>query len=273
VIIATTAQPQLLEPCLDALAQTTYEDFEVLLLVDKAHSAIPERAALLTRVCNNKIRVLTYPARSFNYSWVNNWGAEQALGKLLCFLNDDTELITPKWLDYLVARVSLDRVAAAGPMLYYPDQTIQHAGVILGLGGIAGHACVHEPRGSHGYFGRAHLEQDVSCVTAACMLVRRDVFHGLNGFDEELPVSYNDVDLCIRIRQAGWRIIWTPTVELVHRESASSGRHDAKHRANEYLRDVKTMRQRWALILDADPFYNRNLSLERQYEFAFPPRR
>jgi GT2 family glycosyltransferase len=272
VIIATTAQSHLLERCLDSLRQTTYESYEVLLLVNESHRALPERAELLSRVAGDRIKVLAYPDQPFNYSRVNNWGAERASGTLLCFLNDDTELVTPEWLDHLVARVSLDRVAAAGPMLYFPDQTIQHSGVILGLGGVAGHACVHEPRGSRGYFGRGCLEQDVSCVTAACMLVRGHVFGELNGFDEELPVAYNDVDLCIRIRKAGWRILWTPAVELIHQESASLGRHDSKERAWQHLRDIRTLRGRWAPAIDADPFYNRNLSLERQYELAFPPR-
>src|SRR5206468_3549384 len=135
--------------------------------------------------------------------------------------------ISPDWLTRLVARVSLPGVAAAGPILFYPDNTIQHAGVILGLGGVAGHACHGLPRGASGYGGRACREQDVSCVTAACMVVRTAVFREFGGLDEKFAVAYNDVDLCLRLREAGWRIIWTPTAELYHRESASTGRHDS----------------------------------------------
>jgi O-antigen biosynthesis protein len=275
ILIATTARPALLEPCLDSLLKrTSYGSFEVLLLVNEIHTRLSERADLLRRLTeNSQVRVLAYPDRPFNYSWVSNWGAGQGSSDVLCFLNDDTEVITGDWLEHLVARVLLPDVAAAGPMLYYPNDTIQHAGVILGLGGgVAGHACHREPRGSRGYFGRACLEQDVSCVTAACLVIRREVFNALHGFDETMPLAYNDVDLCIRLRQAGWRIIWTPTAELYHRESASFGRHDSGERAEQFLRDVALMRQRWGPVLDADPFYNRNLSLDRPYKLAFPPR-
>jgi GT2 family glycosyltransferase len=274
VLIPTTATPTLLEPCLGSvLARTTYENFEVLLLVNEIERNEPGRAELLRRVAERPgVRVLLYSDRPFNYSWVNNRGADQASGKILCFLNDDTEVITSDWLEHLVARVSLPGVAAAGPMLYYPDHTIQHAGVILGLGGIAGHACHQETGGGRGHFGRACLEQDVSCVTAACMVIRSEVFRELHGFDEAMPVAYNDVDLCIRLRKAGWRIIWTPMVELYHHESASLGRHDSSERAAQFSRDVALMRQRWGPILEADPYYNRNLSLDRAYKLAFPPR-
>jgi GT2 family glycosyltransferase len=274
IIIATTARPALLKPCLDSLLKrTSYGNFEVLLLVNEGHTRLSERADLLRRLTERSpVRVLAYPDQPFNYSWVNNWGAGQVSSDVLCFLNDDTEVITGDWLHHLVGRVSLPGVAAAGPMLYYSDDTIQHAGVILGLGGVAGHACHGEPMGAHGYFGRACLEQDVSCVTAACMAIRHEVFHELGGFDEALPIAYNDVDLCIRLRKAGWRIIWTPMVELYHHESASIGRHDSGPRAEQFSCAVALMRQRWGSILDSDPFYNRNLSLERPYKLAFPPR-
>jgi hypothetical protein len=157
-------------------------------------------------------------------------------------------------------------------MLYYPDGTIQYAGVVLGLGGVAGHACVCEPRGSKGYCGRACLEQDVSCVTAACIAIRARVFRTLGGFDDKMPLAYNDVALCLRLRSAGWRIIWTPAAELVHRESASLGRHNEGPRADQFKRDVALMRQRWGSLLQADPFYNRNLSLKEVYRLSFPPR-
>ena len=194
---------------------------------------------------------------------------------LICLLNDDTEIISADWLENLVARVQLPDVAAVGPLLLYPDGTIQHAGVILGIGnsGVAGHPFARLRKGHFGYFGRAALEQDLSCVTAACMLLRRDVFESVNGFNEQLAIAYNDVDLCIRLRSAGSRIIWTPAVELYHYESASVGRHDAPQRKELFERERKLMRQLWGTVLDNDPFYSPNLSLTSQYyELAFPPR-
>jgi O-antigen biosynthesis protein len=276
VLIATTARPDLVEPFLQSLFERTrYDNWEVMLLVNESVRQLPERSALLNKVVERpNVRIVEYPDRPFNYSWVNNLGAAQASGDVLCFLNDDTEVIATDWLDQLIARVALPQVGAVGPILYYPDGTIQHAGVILGLGpsGIAGHACHHEPRGSQGYFGRACLEQDVSCVTAACMAIRAEAFRAVGGFDEAMPLAYNDVDLCLRLRAAGWRIIWTPAAELVHHESASLGRHDMGDRAEQYARDIALMRQRWQSILNADPFYNRNLSLEHEYKLGFPPR-
>ena len=221
---------------------------------------------------DSRVRVLAYRDLPFNYPWVNNWGAGQMSGDLLCFLNDDTMVVTPDWIERLAARLSLPGVAVAGPMLYYPDDTIQHAGVILGLGGIAGHPCQGLPKGSCGYFGRACLEQDVSCLTAACMMTRSSVFRDLGGFDETLAVAFNDVDLCVRARAAGWRIIWTPSVELYHRESTSIGRHDSRERANQFAKEVALMRKRWGSALDCDPFYNPNLSLMHAFHLAFPPR-
>jgi O-antigen biosynthesis protein len=275
IVIATTAQPALLEPCLKSLFErTTYRNFEIILVVAKHVRQKAERDALLLRYGQQQsLRIVEYPDQPFNYSWTINHGAAQAFGDVLCFLNDDTEVITSNWLEQLVARLSLPGVAAAGPMLYYPDGSIQHAGVILGLSGIAGHACSREPRGGTGYFGRACLEQDVSCVTAACLAVRTDVFRAVGGFDEAIPLSYNDVDLCIRIRAAGWRIIWTPAAELIHHESASLGAHDVGPRAAQFARDAALMRQRWSSVLNTDPFYNPNLSLENAYTLAFPPRR
>jgi GT2 family glycosyltransferase len=228
---------------------------------------------MLTKFADtSRIRVLVYPDRPFNYSWVNNWGANQASGSLLCFLNDDTRLITPDWLEQLAARVSLPGVAAVGPMLLYPDETIQHAGVILGLNGVAGHACHGLPIGDCGYFGRACLEQDVSCLTAACLMMRKNVFKDVGEFDEELPIAFNDVDLCLRLRAAGWRLVWTPAVKLYHHESASVGKHDSHERRNEFPQAVKLMRQRWGSALDSDPYYSPNLSLRRAFHLAFPPR-
>ncbi len=274
ILVPTTARPELLRTCArSVLDRSSYDNFELLLLVDDTHRAVPERTALLEQLAaDRRVRALSYPPRPFNYSWVNNFGAAQARGSLLCLLNDDTEVITTDWLEKLVARVTLPKVAAAGPMMVRRDGTIQHAGVILGLGGAAAHAFTHEPRGSPGYFGRAGLEQDLSCVTAGCMLLRKDVFEAVARFDERFAVAFNDVDLCLRIRAAGWRILWTPAVELYHDESASVGRTDAPQRAAQFAGEIALLRQLWGPQLDADPFYNPNLSLAYPFTLACPPR-
>jgi glycosyltransferase involved in cell wall biosynthesis len=274
ILIPTTGNPALFGPCLESiLKRTTYDNFEVLVLVNQVQFTHRERAATLAlATADARVKIRSYSDRPFNYSWINNWGARQAQGEFLLLLNDDTEIISADWIEKLIARVSFSGVGAAGPMMYYADNTIQSAGVILGIGGIAHHVFSGEPRGATGYFGRACLEQDFSCITAACMAIRKDLFFQVGGFDEKLPAAFNDVDLCMRLRQAGWRIIWTPTVELYHKESKSLGRHDAGVRAKQHLADIALMRMRWGPLLDSDPYYNRNLSLRYSYELAFPPR-
>ena len=274
ILVPTTGDRQLLQPCLTSLlSRTAYANYEVLLLVNEQHHSRLEGGSPLPALTADRVRTLWYPHRPFNYSWVNNWGAAHASGQLLCFLNDDTTVRTSDWLGRLVARTCLPGVAAAGPLLLYPNGTIQQAGVILGLGGIAGHACQGLAGDDSGYLDRARLEQDVSCLTAACLVMRKSAFQEVGGFDEALPIAYNDVDLCLRLRQGGWRLIWTPTAELYHHESASAGRHDSSARRAEFKSAVALMRKRWATTLDQDPYYNRNLSLRSAYHLAFPPRR
>jgi GT2 family glycosyltransferase len=277
ILIPTTGNREMLEPCLRSLlAAVRYEEMEILLLVDESHVGnLQWLTAIMEMASRVYLRVRPYSvSTSFNYSWVNNWGARQALGDLLCFLNDDTVVITPDWLERLAVRAILPGVAAAGPMLYYPNDTIQHAGIILGIGAanVAGHACCGLARGSAGYLGRAQREQDVSGVTAACMVMRKDLFLSVGGFDERLPVAFNDVDLCLRVRARGWRIIWTPTVELYHRESVSVDKAGARKRVREFSNAVAFMRKHWGAQLTQDPYYSPNLALTREFDLAFPPR-
>jgi cellulose synthase/poly-beta-1,6-N-acetylglucosamine synthase-like glycosyltransferase len=261
---------------LDSLLKTTtYSNYAILLLVSEASYEISEQRLFLEKICHDpRVRVHTYSNRPFNFSWVNNWGASLTRAPILVFMNDDTEVITPQWLDRLVARVMLPGVAAAGAMLYYPNNTIQHAGVILGSGGVANHAFRHLPRGDGGYFARAAIDQDLSCVTAGCMAIRREVFEAVGGFDERLAIAFNDVDLCMRIKQAGGRIVWTPSAELYHRESVSLGSHNSPQRAGRFKMETDFMLQHWGDSLLMDPAYNPNLSIQggRMFQLSFPPR-
>ena len=159
----------------------------------------------------------------FNYSRLNNRGVELSRGSLIALLNNDVEVINDDWLSEMVSRAMQSDVAMVGARLWYPNGTIQHGGVILGAGGIAGHAHVGLRRDEPGYFARAHLAQDVSAVTTACALVKRELYLQVGGFDENLAVTFNDVDFCLRLREAGYRIVWTPYAELIHHESASRG--------------------------------------------------
>ena len=274
VVIPTTGELRFLTTCLDGLLNATdYPRLTVLLVLSRDVMAIPERRSYLDRVAlDPRVRLLLYDHRAFNFSWVNNMAASQVSDELICFLNDDTEPIAREWLASMVGHVLQDGVGAVGAKLYYPGGTIQHAGVGLGLGGVADHLHKSLPRDAAGYFGRAVLDQDLSCVTAGCLLMRRGIFDSIGGFDEAFAVAFNDVDLCIRVRAAGWRIVWTPAAELYHHESISLGRHNSPARSSLFEREVLMLGERWGALLEHDPHYNPNLSLERQWEPAFPPR-
>jgi glycosyltransferase involved in cell wall biosynthesis len=276
IIMPTTLRNRVTPRCLrSVLNKTRYDNFELVLVATKsdlaAHSASMKFARMLR---DPRVRTLGYEASTFNFSWVNNFGAAKTRGELLCFLNDDIEVINPDWLTQLVARICLDGVAAAGPILYYPSDLIQQAGVLLGVGGVADHAFRNEERGQIGYFARAALDQDYSCLTAACLLVRRDRFEAVGGFDPTLPAAFNDIDFCIRLRRTGGRIVWTAAAQMCHYESVTFGAHNSSERADQFARDTDAMRERWRDILDNDPSYNPNLSLDpkRQFQLAAPPR-
>jgi GT2 family glycosyltransferase len=274
IIVPTTLRNAVTRRCLQSvLSRTRYRDFELLLVAAEPDLAAG-RAAFADLIGDARVRTLGYEAAPFNYSRINNLGAAQARGSLLCFLNDDVEVMSEGWLAQLVARVSLAGVGAAGPMLYYPSNLIQHAGILLGVDGVADHAFRNVERGQIGYFARAALDQDYSCLTAACLLVRRETFEAVGGFDLALPVAFNDVDLCLRMRRAGARLVWTPAAQMVHHESATLGAPDSAARSAQFERDIALMRSRWGPILDNDPAYNPNLSLEREHQFqlAAPPR-
>lgn len=276
IIIPTTCKLEFLRPCLEGvLRRTSYPDFEVLLVVNNIRQDLPEQRGYLGTVRTRpQVRVLVYEDRPFNFSRVNNWAVGQARGELVCFLNDDTEVIGSEWLSAMVGHILQDRVGAVGAMLFYPDDRIQHAGVVLGAGGVAAHNYGGRRRGISGYHDRALINQDVSCVTAACMLVRRDVFLDVGGYEEALGVAFNDVDLCLRLSEAGWRIVWTPSAELYHRESVSIGRHDVGEREEEWKFAWNLMRSLWSEQLISDSHYSPNLSLDplQLWEPSFPPR-
>ena len=274
-IVIPTAIKTFVPRCISSvLKHTTYPDLEVIVMVDESHVETAAQKKFLEHLrADRRVRLTLYRDQPFNYSRTNNRAVALTDAPVICLLNDDVEVITRDWLERLVARVQLEGVGAVGPMLYYPHDCIQHAGVVLGIGGIAGHQFLNMPRGSAGYFGRALLEQDLSCVTAACMVIRREAFEGAGGFNEDLAIAFNDVDLCVRVRRKGWRILWTPTVEMYHHESASLGKHNAPQRQALFEQEIKLMRRMWGEILDADPFFNPNLSLATPYyTLAFPPR-
>lgn len=278
IIIPTHNGYEMLRTCLDSLrGRTDYPNYEIIVVNHQSDD--PTILKYFKTLNAEGVRVIDYEGE-FNFSAINNFAVQHAEGTLLAFLNNDLEIINADWLREMVSQALRPEIGAVGAMLYFPDDTVQHAGVILGIGGlhgtpsIAGHAFKDLPRGSEGQFNRLRLVQNYTAVTAACMVVRRDVFESVGGYDaESLPVAFNDVDLCLRLHAAGYRNLWTPHAELYHHESASRGVEDSPDKIERFGREVKIMRDRWARVLDRDPAYNPNLTnLYQDFTFATPPR-
>ncbi len=272
IVVPTRDRADLLSRCVDSILNITdYPDYEVI-VVDNG-SEDPDAKALLSSLRSEpRIKVIEYCV-PFNFSTIVNHGVQHATGELLCLLNNDTEVIAASWLRDMAATAVIPGNGAVGAMLYYPDETVQHAGVVLGLGGVAGHIMSRMERGLSGYMARGWVAQNMSAVTAACLMVRKSLYEDVQGFDEELAVAFNDIDFCLRLLERGYRNVWLPHVELYHHESASRGEEDSPEKLRRFNAEVQEMMSRWGHLLDDDPAYNPNLALDQgMYNLAFPPR-
>ena len=262
VIIPNKDHTDDLELCLFSMTRkSTYRNYEILIVENNSekeetfeyYKKLPDRYP--------KARVLTWE-KEFNYSAINNFAAKEAKGEYLLFLNNDVEILTPDWMEEMLQNCQQENVAAVGAKLYYPDDTIQHAGVVLGLGGIAGHIMCRASKEDPGYFGRMISVQEISAVTAACMMVKKSDFDAVGGLDETFQVAFNDIDLCMKFRAAGKKIIFTPYAELYHYESKSRGLEDTPEKQFRFDKEVKRFQEKWAQQLEMeDPYYSPNLSV------------
>jgi GT2 family glycosyltransferase len=261
IVICTRDHEALLRTAVESIhTLSTYSNYE-LVIVDNG-SRNPQAVAYLASLAAQPgIRVIRDDS-PFNYSRLNNHAVVHCRGEVLCLLNDDIEVLTPDWIEEMVSFAMKPDVGAVGARLWYPNGTLQHGGVIIGIGGVAGHAHLRLPKGQHGYFGRAVVQQELSAVTGACLMVRRAVFEEVGGLDEQIAVAFNDVDLCLRLRAAGYRNIWTPFAELIHHESVSRGREDNPEKIARFQREVRFMHERWGDVLTVDPHYNPNLTMQ-----------
>jgi O-antigen biosynthesis protein len=270
-IVIPTRDGTYLRRCVDSIRQrTTYPNFEIV-VVDNGSESHPVLEYL--RDLEPSLTIIRDDA-PFNYPEINNRAVGRARGEVVCLLNDDTEILGGDWLDEMVGQVMQEGVGAVGAMLYYPNGEIQHAGVILGIGGVAGHAMRTGDRLSVAGSGRIQLPRSMSAVTGACMVVRREAWEQVKGMDaRNLPVAFNDIDFCLRLIEAGWRVVWTPFAELLHHESISRGLDTEGERATRFAREIRYMKQRWGLKLRNDPAYNPNLTLQYEnFSLGWPPR-
>ncbi len=254
-----------LELCLKSVySLSTYKNFEVIVIENNSTQASTFEFYAEAQKKYPRLRVIRWE-REFNYSAINNFGFEHAKGEYVILLNNDIEILTPSWIEEMLMFTQRSDVGAAGMMLYYPDDTVQHAGVILGLGDVAGHSHKYFKRGDEGYFLRLTVAQNYSAVTAAAMMVKSSVYREVGGLEESYAVAFNDVDLCMKIRRAGYNIVWTPYAEAYHYESKSRGFEDNPEKIERFRGEINNFRSRWLPELEAgDPYYNPNLTHQRE---------
>lgn len=273
LIIPTRNSLDLVKQCIESIfAKTTYKNYEIL-IVDN-NSDDPKTLEYFASLAgDNRIRVLRDES-PFNYSALNNSAVLQARGEYVGLLNNDTEVISPGWLDEIMGLAIQPGVGAVGARLWYPNDTLQHGGVITGIGGVAGHSHKHLHKFDTGFFNRAQLIQTLSAVTAACLVINKSIYQEVGGLDEtNLRVAFNDVDFCLRVCEAGYRNVWTPYAELYHHESATRGYEDTPEKKMRFTGEILYMKKRWGELLMSDPAYSPNLTLDREdFSYAWPPR-
>ena len=264
LLIPTRDGYEILFKCITSiLEKTIYPNYEIIILDNETTDA-QTLAYFETLKVYDHIRILEYHY-PFNYSAINNFGVQHAKGEIIGLVNNDVEVISHHWLTEMVSHALREDIGAVGAMLYYDNETIQHAGVILGIGGVAGHSHKYFPRHSEGYFSRLKIIQNYSAVTGACLVVKKSLYLEVNGLNEQdLTVAFNDVDFCLKLLEKGYRNLWTPYVELYHHESISRGQEDNPVKIERFNNEVSFMKQKWNIILKGDKYYNSNLT--QQYE-------
>lgn len=263
LIIPTRDKVELLRGCIGSIRdKTTYENYEIIVVDNNSHEA--ETRAYFDEIeADPRISVLSYH-EPFNYSAINNFAVARTNGEIIGLINNDIEVIAEDWLTEMVSWANQSDIGCVGAKLYYGNDTIQHGGVITGVGGVAGHSHKYAPRNALGYFSRLKVVQNLSAVTAACMVVRRQVYEQVGGLNAaDLTVAFNDVDFCLRVRDAGYWNVWTPHAELYHLESVSRGAEDSPEKQVRAAKEIAYMKKRWSDLLE-DPFYSPNLSLDRE---------
>jgi len=273
IIVPTRNAVELLRTCITSVREKTqYANYEIL-LVDNGSDDPAALAYIASLAADPMIRVIR-DERPFNYSALNNRAAREARGELLLLLNNDIEVITPDWLGEMVGIAMQSDVGAVGARLWYPNDTLQHGGVVIGLGGVACHAHRGLPKGQRGYCFRAEVMQDFSAVTGACLMVKKSQFFEVGGLNEvDLAVAFNDIDLCLKLRERGYRNVWTPFAELYHHESISRGPENTPEKRARFKREIEYMQKHWEKWIAHDPAYSPNLTIAAEdFSFAWPTR-
>ena len=269
LLIPTKDGIDLLKQCIQSVQQKSSYKFYEILVVNN-NSLLAESHIYFDQLKREGIRVLDYP-HPFNFSAINNFAAAEARGEYLCLMNNDIEVQSSGWMEEMLSFAQLDHAGAVGARLWYPgNQGLQHCGVVVGLGGVAGHAHVGLKKNEKGYFGRPVLHHRCSAVTAACLMIKKSTYFAVGGMDEQIAVAFNDVDFCLRLGDAGYHCVYTPSAELIHHESATRGDDLSDENRNRFMGEEAFMKARWGERLNRDPFFSPNLSFSHT-DFRMAP--
>ena len=263
IIIPNKDYINTLKVCLNSLKKlTTYENYEIIVVENNSEES--ETFEYYKKIDGkDKIKVVYFPEKEFNYSKIINFGVKNSTGDYIIQLNNDTELMTPNWIQEMLGFAQREDVGAVGVELFYPDNTIQHAGIIIGIGGVAGHVFKNLPKGIHGYFSKDAMIQNLSAVTAACIMTPKSIYDDVDYMDEKFKVAFNDVDFCLKIREKGKLIVYNPFVQFKHYESKSRGFEDTPEKKERFQAEIDRFHDKWQSVLDkGDPYSNINLRLD-----------
>ena len=272
--------------CIQSLERASWSNYEVIIVENNSNE--PETFQYYKELCREQQEGAIYARGNlaggqpvmvvvwedgFNYSAINNFGASFAKGEYLVLLNNDIEILTTDWLEELLGNCQRPEVGIAGARLYYPDNTVQHAGIVMGIDGIAANMFPGLRRGQEGYFHKAAIQLNYSAVTAACLMVPTEIYQQVGGMEEKLAVAFNDVDFCLRVGKEGYLVVYDPFVEAYHYESKSRGKEDTKEKVRRFEQEIEFIRTRWIEVLkEGDPYYNPNFSLKR-CNYALKPQK
>lgn len=264
ILIPTRDRLDVLKPCIESiLTKTDYSKFEILILDNESKEIATQNyfTELLKR--DQRIKIIKCPGE-FNFSHINNIGVDHAAGEFIAMVNNDIEIIRGNWLAEMLSHAARDSIGCVGAKLLYPDGRIQHGGVVLGIGGVAGHSHLFKEGDAPGYFQKMHYVHEVSAVTAACLVVKKEIYLEVGGFDTSLKVAFNDVDFCLKVREAGFSNLLNPNAVLYHHESISRGYEDTPEKKTRFSREVSIMQSKWKDLLTTDPYYNPNFELDAE---------
>ena len=272
IIILTKNKYSFFKKCFESITnKTLYKNYEFIIIDNNSDE--PEILEYLLKISKYRNVKVIKDNREFNFSQLNNSAVKYANSEYLLFLNNDIEVISAEWLTEMVSFIIQPNIAIVGSKLLYPDNKVQHAGVIVGIGGVAGHSHKYYDTNDPGYFSRLNLVQNLSAVTGACLLTKRSVFEEVGGFDENLKIAFNDVDYCLKVTKKNYEIIYTPYAELYHHESITRGANNSPLKIEIHNKEVHFMLSKWKNTLEYDPYYSINLTIDNEdFSYAFPPR-